>query len=401
MMSLPMGTWIYFTWMPVCAERGVGVLRRKTMADTSYGRWHCTAGRARRQRRRLQQIARSAHLLRSPSRVHVHREARRVLRRVDVAKRFVDPVDLTHQRLGDVFGADGWKKFTNGVDAATQCGRHVPPQAAGIDGMQRLDVAIPARDDGVLRRQPARQKRDRFDAQERHVARHHEGVWLANHAEAGVDAGQWATAGKLVGGHLDVETRILLRPVADHNHLRKAVSQQIQGAREHGLTADGEKGFVGAAHAGVLATCQNDGRHVVPQPMTVLLPVCRAHDLRSDRGIPTTPAYEPPARESIARPRIYRVPGARGVRRAPRSLRAVRCSAAPGTGGCIAATRGWLCRHRRTTPHAPTPDAPSNRTTGLPPTPSPGYGPRPVFRSPGYGWSARSRRRHRARTAAD
>src|SRR5207249_4673403 len=83
----------------------------------------------------------------------------------------------------------------------------------GIHGVQRLDVAVPARDDGLRARHPAEEEPDDLRVETRHVARGDEDVRVPAGEQRRVDARERTASRKLVGDRLDVEAREVLRTV--------------------------------------------------------------------------------------------------------------------------------------------------------------------------------------------
>ena len=140
-------------------------------------------------------------------------------------------------------------------------------------------AGLSVRHDRVLIGEPGDQIADRLLAQVRHVARGDEGVAGLHPAQRRVQAAERPEPAQLVGGDVDGEPGVLLRGVADHDHVAEAAAQHAQGAGEDGFAADAEERLVDAAHAAVATSRQDDAGHAGVEPRKML-----THELTQSRG---------------------------------------------------------------------------------------------------------------------
>ena len=120
----------------------------------------------------------------------MHGEPRRVFWSVDVTERLISSLDPAHDGFRDVLDVDRRQEFPNRMQVSVQRLPHPPLQRGRIDGVQRLDVPLPPRDDGLLSADPVDQVCNGFNTQERHITGDHEGVGASDQTETGVDARQ-------------------------------------------------------------------------------------------------------------------------------------------------------------------------------------------------------------------
>src|SRR5262249_53561446 len=129
-----------------------------------------------------------------------------------------------------------------------------------VDRVERLDVALPARDDRVRGADAREQEADDVAVERGHVARGDERVRMAAREERGVYPGERTRPGEAVGYRLDVEPGEAVRTVGRDDDLREERAEEADRARRDRLATDGGERLVAAAHPDGTAAGDDDAR---------------------------------------------------------------------------------------------------------------------------------------------